>query len=237
MSLLGESKDQNASAGQAAASAAGDKPQPSHSRMAIRSWRALVVFLLITSAGLAADLWSKHAVFDWLLNQPGLERQAQPMVNRATAEQALRNLNCEQPVLWKVKFTLSMNPGVVFGWAMPPTVVTVVSIITIALVFLFFATGDRRAWSMHIGLACIMAGALGNLYDRLAAQVFVPAYGKPIVNQVRDFINLSDIHIGSWSYQYIFNVADVLLVIGVLLLIVNWWVVRKHEKKPVTTKP
>lgn len=204
---------------------------------AIRSAPAVIAFALITVLGLAADLWSKHAVFHWLLSDPGIERMAQPLADRVTPDQAIRNhLPIEQEVLGKIRFRISTNPGVVFGWSMPPLLVNIVSIITVGLVFLFFAVGDRRAWSMHIGLACIMAGALGNLYDRLFGAVYIPGFSEPITNQVRDFIDLSGYEIAGYSYRYVFNVADVLLVIGVGLLIVNWWIFRKQEKQVASRK-
>ena len=193
--------------------------------VAIRHGPAVVAFGLITVFGLVADLWSKHAVFEALLNDPAVEAEVRQrdLPDKITTAETFKHLRVQQDVLWggKVRFHLSTNPGVVFGWSMPPIVVSVVSILTIGLVFLFFAVGDRRAWSMHIGLACIMAGALGNLYDRLFGAVHVPGFEAPITNQVRDFIDLSGIQVWGFSYDYIFNIADVLLVIGVLLLIVN----------------
>ena len=227
------------------------EPQTSHSpskddadhkvpaaRMAIRYWPAVVAFVLVTVVGLVGDLWSKHAAFEWLLSDPAIETAAREcrLSDQLTAAEAIRSpyLPLDRKVLWDIRFRISTNPGVVFGWSMPPTVVSVVSILTIGLVFLFFAVGDRGAWSMHIGLSCIMAGALGNLYDRLWGTVYIPGFEVPITNQVRDFIDFSHIQVAGYSYQYIFNVADVLLVVGVLLLIVNWWTVRKQMKKAKT---
>ncbi|MCL2700462.1 MAG: signal peptidase II [Phycisphaerae bacterium] len=211
---------------------ADDKTPSTH--MAIRYWPAVTVFLLITVVGLVADLWSKHAVFEWLLSDPAIQAMVeQKQLNELTTpDEAVRRyaLPLDRQVFGEVRFRISTNPGVVFGLPMPRAVVAVISILTIGLVFLFFAVGDRRAWSMHIGLACIMAGALGNLYDRLFGAVFIPGFGEPITNQVRDFIDLSGYTVWGLSYGYIFNIADVLLVLGVILLIVNWWTFRKHEK-------
>jgi lipoprotein signal peptidase len=64
----------------------------------------------------------------------------------------------------------------------------------------------------------ILAGALGNLYDRLFSVVQVPAPGaEPILRHVRDFIDLSQI-----GYKWVFNIADALLVIGVGILMILW---------------
>ena len=66
---------------------------------------------------------------------------------------------------------------------------------------------------MHAALAFILAGALGNLYDRLFGAVSIPGF-EPIRYQVRDFIDCSELY-----YRWVFNVADMLLVIGVAMLI------------------
>jgi signal peptidase II len=64
-----------------------------------------------------------------------------------------------------------------------------------------------------IGLGFIVGGALGNAYDRLA-------YGF-----VADFYHF---HLGSFSW-YVFNIADVSIVVGVALLIYDSLI---QEKKP-----
>lgn len=210
--------------------------------LAIRSKAAVIVFLLLSAGGLLADLWSKSSVFDSLLNQPGVQQRVAPFVGHTTPEAVLRYLNVSRPVIdGVVKFTLSTNPGVVFGIPMPPAAVAVVSILTILLVFFFFGSGPRRHWCQHVGLAFILAGALGNLYDRMVSQVFLPGHPDPITRQVRDFIDFSDLHLpfkifGFDNYPWIFNVADVLLVVGVLLLMLNW-LLHRRDLKPKTTKP
>jgi signal peptidase II len=56
-----------------------------------------------------------------------------------------------------------------------------------------------------VALGLITAGALGNLYDRATH------------GQVRDFILMLEHY-----WPYIFNIADVLLCIGVPLLMICW---------------
>jgi len=213
-------------------------------RKAMFSLPAVLAFVILTAGGLALDLWSKNYVFHSLLAKPDVVEYAQRNAQSFSGPEAfLKDRGDHRPlaeerVLGKIKFTLSTNPGVVFGLEMPPTVVAIVSVITIAMVFFFFASGDARAWTMHVALAFILAGALGNLYDRLLGAVYVPAMDNPIRHQVRDFINLGDIHflpfkIGGYdNYPWIFNVADVLLVAGVLLLMLNWFINRKEYGAP-----
>jgi len=160
-----------------------------------KSFPHWMAFLGVFAAGLAADLWSKSAVFAWL------SRTEPTSASRAVIPGAMR-------------FTLSTNPGIVFGFdKMPPTVVMLASVLAVVVVVYFFATSPRKAHCTHTALAMILAGALGNLYDRLFSRVQLPGR-PPSVREVRDFIDLGQLH-----YPWVFNVADVLLVVGVVILI------------------
>ena len=55
-----------------------------------------------------------------------------------------------------------------------------------------------------IGLALVLGGALGNIYDRVA-------YGF--------VIDYADLHIGAWRPFLIFNLADTAITFGVLILL------------------
>ena len=193
--------------------------RPLATRHAYTSARAIVFFLAVTAASLAADLLSKHYVFQWLLNEP----QSAQRLQRARTDNPqteLRNLlsvfSCD--VCPGVRFTLSTNPGVVFGLPVPRLAVSIATVGAMVLVLAMFGSSDRRGAFTHLALAFILGGAMGNLYDRLFSQVRLPLAGvEPIRHQVRDFINLGQLH-----YPYIFNVADALLVIGVAILMLHW---------------
>lgn len=74
-------------------------------------------------------------------------------------------------------FRRSLNDGAVFGSFTGQTKVFIVaSIFAIAFVVYLFAHSDRTQRSLHIALALILAGALGNLYDRAFVQADVVAY-------------------------------------------------------------
>lgn len=221
--------------------------------MAYRRRSAVIVFLAVAIIGLTSDLLSKHFVFKSLLqDNPAAHEFGRARSDLADAHDtdqivprpdypSRRDIGCG------LRFSLSTNRGVVFGIYVPPAIVAIVSFLTVALVVFFFATGDARLWTMHIGLAMILSGALGNLYDRMLGSVNVPGF-KPITNQVRDFIDLSAIRLPfhvkwPWSegpgldnYPYIFNVADVLLVVGVGLLIANWFLHRRIAKQDAMAK-
>lgn len=217
-------------AAQAADPRPADPPRP-----AWRSPMAVSLFLLIAALGVFADLASKHVVFQSLLQDPQLPARAQLVRQRYTEgpdgqpispRDVLRVLQVQRPLCCGVRLTLSTNRGVVFGWYLPPWAVVIATGVTICLVGLFFAMSHARSFVGHGGLALIVAGAIGNLYDRLLGHVQVPGAGV-IRNEVRDFIDCSEISLFGWNYPYIFNVADILLVIGVVVLILHSWL-SKH---------
>jgi len=199
---------------------------------AFRSVSAVALTALLTVAALAADLGSKHAVFASLLNDPDLQARAAAYArivgDQANAEQALHQYS--RPVIPGVRFTLSTNPNIAFGWPVFRWLVTAATVATLGLVIYFFAVSPARARLMHVALALILGGALGNLYDRLLGVVSVPGY-EPIRRQVRDFVDCADLY-----YPYVFNVADAWLVIGVGLLAIHWWRSGRATKNDTTQR-
>ncbi len=189
------------------------------------------MFVIVMVASLAGDLLSKHWVFRSILS----DSQTVQIVNRVLDESvgtspSTRGVLLRIPsrgALPGVKFTLSTNPGVVFGLPMPRWAVAIATGLTIVLVCFFFATSDSRAWSMHTALALVLAGALGNLYDRLFSEVALPLGNlEPIRYEVRDFIDCGDLY-----YPWIFNVADILLVVGAGILVIHWFALSSKSGK------
>lgn len=191
----------------------------------------MATFVLLAAGGLAADLLSKHHVFASFLDTPDLTARVEEIRTAFQAEigrppEAREVLHhFQRDVCPGVRFTLSVNPGVVFGLPMPRWAVAAATVLTMGLVTLFFATADARARSVHVAMAFVLAGAVGNLYDRLASVVALPNM-EPIRNHVRDFIDCSQLH-----YPWVFNVADVLLVAGVAVLMLHWLLTARQEAK------
>jgi signal peptidase II len=105
-------------------------------------------------------------------------------------------------------FRYTENRGAVFGIGQGMiSFFLVFSLIALGVVLFLFLTSDRRQSMVHLALGLITAGALGNFYDRVFLQ------------HVRDFMLLFP---NTHWYPYIFNVADVLLCVGVPLLIICW---------------
>jgi signal peptidase II len=113
------------------------------------------------------------------------------------------------------------NPGVAFGmfadsanpWRAP--LLIAFSFAVIALLVWLLATGRAGAWLGECGIALILGGAVGNVFDRLVRR------------SVTDFI---DFHIGTYHW-YTFNLADSAIVIGALLVILELFRDRAHPTK------
>ena len=80
---------------------------------------------------------------------------------------------------------------------------------------LFWTLFKVRDTLSGLGLALILGGGMGNLLDRF------------LLGSVRDFI---DFHIGDWHYPA-FNVADICVSLGILLLLVEYLRKRKKPKR------
>ena len=101
--------------------------------------------------------------------------------------------------------TYVTNDGMAFGLSMPGgrSILLILSILL--TIFIFWVLWQERKGQalVRIGLALILAGAFGNLLDRVL-------YGKVV-----DFL---DFMIGDFHW-YIFNVADSSVTIGMILFI------------------
>lgn len=166
------------------------------------SW---LLFLTPAVLGIAADLWSKAYAF------PAGDLQA--YINAVAAgekvgDPGLRGFDPPSIMIPGVLgFRTTVNYGAVFGVGQHRGWIFILfSILALGAIVWVFATSFRKQRWLHLALGLILGGAIGNLYDRLA-------YGF-----VRDFMIFYNV---SW-YQYIFNVADVLLCIGVPLLMICW---------------
>ncbi len=172
---------------------------------ALRSPAAWIRFLAIIVAGTAADLLSKA----WA--------QGAVSPNSPTRWSAKRLLDF-QSWLPGIEFIWQPNPGAVFGMGQGRTVFLIVFTIgALALLTWLFVDSRKRQYWLQSFLAMILAGALGNLYDRLKYE------------HVRDFLRFTiradwPFWSGDTGYfwPYVFNVADVFISIGVVGLFVVW---------------
>jgi signal peptidase II len=112
-------------------------------------------------------------------------------------------------------FEFSLNQGALFGigQGMTPVFAGLSIAAAAAILWWLFRVGAARDLLLTTALGCVMAGILGNLYDRLGLPGL--AYNGRPVYAVRDWILVM---IGNWPWPT-FNIADSLLVCGAGLLI------------------
>lgn len=157
-----------------------------------RSRRLKLLAILIVVLGLVADLWSKAEMQSRLgmrPDQPHMSEREIPVV----------------PGFFKLAG--NWNTGVTFGmaagWTAPILLFTCAASLGI-LAWLLITRSRSRA--LHVALALILGGALGNLYDRWKWQ------------QVRDFLVVYWKDTAIWQWPA-FNIADSLIVSGVILIL------------------
>ena len=101
-------------------------------------------FWFVAGGVLSLDLWSKERVFAAIPSG-----QALAVIPRT------------------LEFRRSLNDGAVFGsFTGYAGVFIIASIFALGFVIYLFSTSRRTQWILHVSLGLILAGAMGNLYDR-----------------------------------------------------------------------
>jgi len=144
-----------------------------------------LAFLLILVV-ISLDLWTKNMAEAYLVyNQPEF-------------------------VLPILDFTLRYNPGAAFSFLADQSgwqryfLTGIASIVSLVLaVWIFRLKAQEKL--LAVGLALVLGGALGNLYDRV------------VLGHVVDFISF---HWNDWYFPA-FNVADSAISVGAVLLIID----------------
>ncbi len=107
--------------------------------------KAHLVFWPLLASGLALDLWTKKAVFNWLG-----PRETFPVVEGF------------------LQFVPALNDGAAFGWfAGKVWFLAAVSTVAIAVILGVFLLSGSRSRLVHVALGLFAAGVCGNLYDRI----------------------------------------------------------------------
>ncbi len=107
-------------------------------------------------------------------------------------------------------FTLLYNKGAAFsfladagGWQR--WLFSALAIVMSVILTVWIKRTPREVWWLNGGLALILGGALGNLYDRV------------VLGHVVDYLSF---HFGSYSFPA-FNIADIAISCGAFLLIID----------------
>ncbi len=118
-----------------------------------------------------------------------------------------------------VPLTLAFNKGAAFGirlgedsrWFFVP-----VTFIALGLLAVLFKQAADRDFLRVSAISLVVSGAIGNLYDRLR-------WNRGVV----DFIGPIDL--GFWDFP-IFNVADMAITCGAVLLAISFWFEEQQER-------
>lgn len=165
-----------------------------------------VAFASLSLGGLLWDLWSKWSVFN-MLGCPGV-----------------------QPI-WKgsllgisTKFDLAttFNHGALWGIGQNQTwIFASLSVLAVGVMSYFLWNRQAIAsWWLTIATGLLLAGTLGNLYDRLGLHGWRDANGA--VYAVRDFLDFVFLD-GKFQWAT-FNFADMYLVTGAIMLVLqSFW--------------
>jgi signal peptidase II len=123
------------------------------------------------------------------------------------------------------EWRLSMNPGSAFGLlgGLGPDITrwlfTIVGLAAVGGMLYMLRNARTDQWILHWALGLVAGGAVGNLIDRVY-------YGV-----VTDFI--------LWRYRThewpVFNIADVVLVVGVIMMFIDIQIENKKHPKPKLT--
>lgn len=127
----------------------------------MRDLGAHLRFWPVVVGGLALDLWSKDWAFETL--RQGGRQVLIPNV---------------------LEFFTTLNPGALFGIGAGHTeVFLIASVLALVLVLWMFAHSPRQQWVSQLALGAILAGALGNMYDRAFVSL-IPLAGAGANGQV-----------------------------------------------------
>lgn len=188
------------------------------------------VFLVVVSTvTLVADLGSKW----WAVNKLG----------PAKVHEAFDGL----------RFVLAHNPGGAWGLLHDENVSVrvpffiLVSIVAIAFIVSLYRKLAPDQAALRWGLPLVLGGALGNLIDRIRYQHvidFIDMYTKPgttmdnIITALPAFIRVKLFGpvVGSGYHWPTYNIADIAIVAGVLLMAVDMFTSRKAEKNAAAQK-
>jgi signal peptidase II len=120
--------------------------------------------------------------------------------------------------------TLAFNKGAAFGirlgddsrWFFVP-----VTIVALVLLGLLLVQSRRDDLLRLVALSLVVSGAVGNLYDRLR-------WSRGVV----DFIGPVDLGVADFP---IFNVADIAITCGAILLALSFWIEEREERRAAAT--
>jgi signal peptidase II len=138
-----------------------------------------------------------------------------------------------------LRWTFVENPGMAFGLNFGMPVILSLFSIAASIFLVRMLNNSRRHKSpgLALSLALILAGAVGNLIDRVFYGVFY-GYSGVFFGKVVDFIDvdLPDLNIFGMNLHrfYVFNIADAAVSVGVVLLLI-FYPSKAHSNEVVAS--
>jgi signal peptidase II len=135
-------------------------------------------------------------------------------------------------------FNISLieNPGIAFGIDFGPDFRLPVVIITfltgVGLIYYLYKYQKTASVTLRLSLAFITGGAFGNLVDRIFYGI-VYDYAPVFYGRVVDFLEVSTFKlylVSGSQVNYIFNIADVAVCIGLLIFLFSLNKQRSGER-------
>ena len=181
------------------------------------------VLLAIALSGLAWDLWSKHQVF---ANLGCLGVLPGPGVHPVWKGQIFG-------VALQFQLETTLNFGALWGMGQGQTwFFASLSVVAVVVIGYFIRNGQATAvWWLTIATGLLLAGTLGNLFDRLGLHGLKDAQGETI-RAVRDFLDFWFFGNFHWAT---FNFADTYLVVGAIMLVLHSFFVPEDEAPTATS--
>ena len=111
------------------------------------------------------------------------------------------------------------NTGAAFGMFQGGSMVfTVLAFIVIGAIIYYFPQVEKSDWTLRIAMSMQLAGASGNLIDRLTQE-----------GRVTDFVSVGNFPV--------FNVADSSITVGTIILLIGIFLQEMKEKKAAESQP
>lgn len=196
-----------------------------------RSTRAWVTLVATFAVALAADLWTKDWAFKNVAGAP-VELSYELVSGNPGFQLPLHpGQRVVSPDL--LDFHLVLNHGAVFGLGQGRGAWFVVfTIVAIGAALYIFGRHTRAGSTLaHVGIALVLAGGVGNMYDRLT------------VGAVRDFLHMFPRRELPWGlhwpggvnewFPWVFNLADMQLIAGMLLLMLAVHLADRRARKAI----
>jgi len=118
-----------------------------------------------------------------------------------------------------IPLTLAFNRGAAFGLSLgnnPRWFFIPITVLALVLLIVLLTQAEARDWLRFVSVSLVISGALGNLYDRVR-------WNRGVV----DFIGPIDLGVMHWP---IFNVADMAISGGAVMLAVSFWREEQRER-------